>query len=91
MNFPADWKGELRATRLGERLYEESVEFRTDPRGREYLWLGGGGVRHEKDEGSDTDAYDEGVASITPLMLDLTGREHAQLAFDIAARVGGSP
>jgi 5'-nucleotidase len=89
VNFPADWKGELRATRLGERLYEESVEFRTDPRGREYLWLGGGGVRHERDEGSDTDAYDEGVASITPLMLDLTGRQHTVLVLDLAKQVGG--
>jgi 5'-nucleotidase len=90
VNFPAEWKGQLRATRLGERLYEETVEFRTDPRGREYLWLGGGGVRHEKDEGSDTDAYDEGVASITPLMLDLTGRDQEALVVDLAARVGGA-
>jgi len=87
VNFPPDWKGELRATRLGERLYEETVEFRTDPRGREYLWLGGGGVRHEKDEGSDTDAYDEGVASVTPLMLDLTGHAHAALVVDLARHV----
>jgi 5'-nucleotidase len=90
VNFPPDWRGALRATRLGARLYEEAVEFRTDPRGREYLWLGGGGVRHEKDEGSDTDAYDEGIASITPLMLDLTGRDQEPLARDLAARTGGA-
>ena len=67
MNVPKDWSGEVRATRLGARIYEESVDFRKDPRGREYLWLGGPGVRHEKNAGSDTDAYDERAASITPL------------------------
>jgi 5'-nucleotidase len=72
LNVPKGWKGEVRATRLGARIYEEVVDFRRDPRGREYLWLGGPGVRHEADPGTDTDAYDEGAASITPLLLDLT-------------------
>jgi 5'-nucleotidase len=72
LNVPADWTGEIRRTRLGARLYEEVIEVRLDPRGREYMWLGGPGVRHERDEGSDTDAYDDGAASITPLVLDLT-------------------
>jgi 5'-nucleotidase len=87
VNVPRDWTGEVRATRLGARIYEELVDFRSDPRGREYLWLGGPGVRHERDPGTDTDAYDDGAASITPLLLDLTsGGEHAA-AEDIAARV----
>jgi 5'-nucleotidase len=78
LNIPPRWNGQVRATRQGERIYEEIVEFRRDPRGREYLWVAGAGVRHERDEGSDTDAYDEGVASITPLLLDLTSAsEHA--------------
>ncbi|HEX8795588.1 MAG TPA: 5'/3'-nucleotidase SurE [Polyangiaceae bacterium] len=74
VNFPKDWAGEIRATRLGTRIYEDMVDFRRDPRGREYLWIAGPGVHHERDPGSDTDAYDEGVASITPLLLDLTDR-----------------
>jgi len=72
MNFPPAWKGVIRAARLGTRFYDEIVDFRKDPRGREYLWVGGPNVRHEPDDGSDTAAYDEGVASITPLLLDLT-------------------
>lgn len=72
LNVPADWNGQVRRTRLGARLYEEVIDIRTDPRGREYMWLGGPSVHHEHDEGSDTDAYDEGFASITPLVLDLT-------------------
>jgi 5'-nucleotidase len=88
VNVPPGWNGHVRATRLGARIYEEVVDFRLDPRGREYLWLGGPGVRHERDEGTDTDAYDDGVASITPLVLDLTSvAEHGVVA-SIAARVG---
>jgi len=71
-NFPKAWNGEIRATRLGRRIYEEKVDFRTDPYGREYLWLGGPGVRHHESEGTDTAAYDVHVASVTPLLLDLT-------------------
>jgi 5'-nucleotidase len=72
LNVPLEWNGQIKKTRLGARLYEEIIDFRKDPRGREYLWLGGPGVRHESDPGSDTDAYDGGFASVTPLVLDLT-------------------
>lgn len=72
LNVPEKWTGEVRRTRLGARLYEEVIDIRKDPRGRDYMWLGGAGVRHERDAGSDTDAYDDGAASITPLVLDLT-------------------
>ncbi|MDP8998754.1 MAG: 5'/3'-nucleotidase SurE [Myxococcota bacterium] len=87
LNVPPDWNGQVRATRLGARIYEEVVDFRHDPRGREYLWLGGPGVRHERDAGTDTDAYDDGVASVTPLVLDLTCIADRHLATDLAQRV----
>ena len=87
VNFPKGWAGAVRGTRLGARIYDEIVDFRKDPRGREYLWLGGPGVRHEADPGTDTDAYDEGVASITLLVLDLTATADASLAGEIAANV----
>jgi 5'-nucleotidase len=87
LNVPPAWNGDLRATRLGERIYDEIVDFRHDPRGREYLWLGGPGVRHEPDPGSDTDAYDDGFASITPLLLDLTATNDADLAASLVARI----
>ncbi|MBS2012456.1 MAG: 5'/3'-nucleotidase SurE [Deltaproteobacteria bacterium] len=80
LNVPLEWTGEVRLTRLGARLYEEIIDVRQDPRGREYIWLGGPGVRHERDDGSDTDAYDDGAASITPLLLDLTAPDDAGLA-----------
>ena len=58
MNVPAGSEWKVVSTRLGLRLYEDLVEFRIDPRGREYFWLGGGGVRHEPLSGSDTEAHD---------------------------------
>jgi len=85
VNVPGRWTGEVRATRLGARIYEEVVDFRIDPRGREYLWLGGPGVRHERDPGTDTDAYDDGAVSITPLGLDLTSVAEHALALSLAA------
>lgn len=90
LNIPPNWTGEVRRTRLGARLYEEVMDIRKDPRGREYMWLGGPGVRHERDDGSDTDAYDDGAASITPLLLDLTRSDDAGLSESIAAKVTSS-
>jgi 5'-nucleotidase len=88
LNVPPKWNGGVQATRLGARIYEEIVDFRRDPRGREYLWVGGPGVRHERDQGTDTDAYDDGIASITPLLLDLTSTVDHGLADAVALRVG---
>jgi len=71
INFPPgnDWK--IRPTELGNRVYEDGVLFRNDPRGGEYLWIGNGGVRHTGTEHSDTEAYDQGVVGVTPLSLQL--------------------
>jgi 5'-nucleotidase len=85
LNVPLEWNGQLRKARLGSRLYEEVIDFRKDPRGREYLWLGGPGVRHENDPGTDTDAYDAGFASLTPLVLDLSSTDPAGLADQVIA------
>jgi 5'-nucleotidase len=91
VNIPKGWTGEVRATRIGARIYEELVDFRRDPRGREYLWLGGPGVRHERDPGTDTDAYDDGAVSITPLVLDLTDPRQDTLTGPLAAALTRPP
>jgi 5'-nucleotidase len=89
LNVPKAWNGEVRPARLGSRLYDETVDFRQDPRGREYLWIGGPGVTHASDPGSDTDAFDEGAASLTSLLLDLT-RDGDPLLGEIARKVVAS-
>lgn len=88
LNVPLEWNGDIRSTRLGARVYEEVIEFRRDPRGREYLWIGGPGVHHERDAGSDTDAYDDGAASVTPLVLDLTARDDTALVDSVITAAG---
>jgi len=87
VNVPPGTTWQVAATRLGLRLYEDLVEFRHDPRGREYLWLGGGAVRHEDLAGSDTEAYDRGLVSITPLLLDLTSAEGSVLTQRLAKAI----
>jgi 5'-nucleotidase len=71
LNVPHGPVRGLRATKLGNRLWTESVEARVDPRGRAYYWLGGRGVSHDQIPGSDTEAHDEGLASLSVLGLDL--------------------
>jgi 5'-nucleotidase len=73
-----DW--EVRATKLGSRLYEDEVVYRRDPRGDEYLWIGGALLEHEAVPGSDTEAHDARIASVTPLVLDLADRTGHALA-----------
>ncbi|MEO8876350.1 MAG: 5'/3'-nucleotidase SurE [Polyangiaceae bacterium] len=75
-NFPRTWTS-VRSTRLGARAYEELVDFRKDPRGREYLWIGGPTVQHVHAPGTDTEAYDENAISVTPLQLDATDHGYA--------------
>jgi 5'-nucleotidase len=85
VNFPRGSAWPLRATRLGSRVYQDEVEFRRDPRGREYLWIGGPGASHRFIAGSDTEAFDEGVVGLTPLVLDLWSRNDQERAEQIAA------
>jgi 5'-nucleotidase len=89
VNFPAGASSRLRATRLGSRVYQDEVEFRRDPRGREYLWIGGPGAEHRMIPGSDTEAFDEGVIGVTPLVLDLWARaDHERTETLVAALAG---
>lgn len=68
---PGDVKG-IRITRLGRRVYSDSLTRATDPSGKEYFWIGGGGVQWVADEGTDFHAVENGYVSVTPLHLDLT-------------------
>lgn len=71
VNFPAGSSWPLRATRLGKREYGGGLIQRADPRGLPYYWIGGSTVHHEAIVGSDTEAFDQGVVGVTPLVLDL--------------------
>jgi 5'-nucleotidase len=62
-------------TRLGKRIYHQMTVERVDPRGKKYYWIGGGEPDWEKEEGTDLDAVDRKMVSITPIHLDMTDYE----------------
>ena len=59
-------------TFLGRRVYRDQVEVRQDLRGRSYYWIGGPEENATDLPGSDLSAVRDGLASVTPLGLDLT-------------------
>jgi len=69
VNVPARASGEVCVTSPGRRVYGEGVDFRCDPRGREYLWIGGPGVRNGAEAGTDTAAFDAGRVGVSSLPL----------------------
>ncbi len=88
VNIPGGSNWSVRATRLGRRVYLDEVEYRRDPRNREYLWLGGKGVEHRPVPGSDTEAFDEGAVGVTPLVLDLWAQGQAESAEFVVTSLG---
>ena len=75
INLPdvtADSIGGIRITALGRRVYSDSVTRSADPRGGEYVWIGGGKIHWRGRDDSDFRAIEAGYVSVTPLHLDLT-------------------
>ena len=62
----------IRLTRLGRRVYSQSVAPMKDPWGRSIYWIGGGEISWTGEPDSDFRAIEEGYVSVTPLQLDLT-------------------
>jgi 5'-nucleotidase len=79
VNLPPTVGATYQWTRLGERVYHDVVDDRKDPRGRRYFWIGGGVAGAENPPGTDVHAVEQGHISVTPLYLDLTHAELAQV------------
>lgn len=80
INLPPLPGGEIkgiRLTRLGKRVYSDSIKRMEDPWGRPIFWIGGGSIAWTGEADSDFRAIQEGYISVTPLHLDLT--HHALL------------
>jgi len=78
INIPLLPDAELRGvtlTRLGTRLYADTLVRKVDPRGKDYFWIGGEDPVWQPDEGTDFHAVDAGFISVTPLRLELTDHE----------------
>ena len=86
VNLPAGAIAGYEITRLGKRVYRDQVSVREDLRGRAYYWIGGPEEDGTDAPGSDLTAVRAGLASITPLALDLT---HAPLIQEMSGwRIG---
>jgi 5'/3'-nucleotidase len=71
VNVPAGEVQGVSFTKLGRRVYKQSIIEKLDPRGRKYYWIAGT-PEWEAAAGTDFEALSEGRISVTPLHLDLT-------------------
>jgi len=67
-----------RVTQLGNRVYNDVIIKKMDPRGRAYYWIGGGEPSWTPSVESDFAAVSEGWVSITPLLMNLTDQDQVQ-------------
>ena len=75
VNLPPRTGNEIKGvklTRLGRRVYSDSIKRMQDPWGRPIFWIGGGSIEWSGPEDSDFRAIQEGFISVTPLHLDVT-------------------
>ncbi len=75
INLPPLAGGEIRGvrlTRLGRRVYSNSLTEMQDPWGRRIYWIGGGSIEWRGEPDSDFRAIQDGFISVTPLHIDLT-------------------
>ncbi|MDA1000625.1 MAG: 5'/3'-nucleotidase SurE [bacterium] len=74
-NIPEDTCAGVLFTRQGKRIYADTIVEKIDPRGREYYWIGGNGLRWVNEPDTDFEAITKNKISITPIRLDLTDFE----------------
>ena len=63
---------ELRITRMGATRWDAAFEERIDPKGRRYYWTIGNPPTEPPSADTDVVAINEGVLSLTPLLIDRT-------------------
>jgi len=71
-NLPVGNISRVRITKLGNRVYRDLLIKKVDPRGKNYYWIGGDEPSWRSAEDTDCRAIEEGMISVTPLMLDMT-------------------
>lgn len=75
VNFPVGQKEEIKGIKVCRQAnarWEEEFDERTDPYGRNYFWMVGNFVNHDKAEDNDEWALANNYVSIVPCQFDLT-------------------
>lgn len=75
VNFPKLKKEEIRGIKIcrqAKATWVEEFDKRTNPMGKEYYWLSGEFVNHDKGEDTDEWALHNGYISVVPVQFDLT-------------------
>lgn len=85
-DLPWDEIAGFEVTRLGNRHRAEACVPQTDPRGRQWWWIGAAGPEQDAGAGTDFHAVRSGHISITPINVDLT---RFQALEQVASWVGG--
>ena len=62
----------VQLTRLGSRVYQDTLVKKVDPRGRDYYWIGGEDPLWKPHPGTDFQAVHDGFVSVTPMQLELS-------------------
>jgi len=76
VNIPPKQNEKIRGIKICRQAnarWEEDFDQRIDPHGREYFWMVGNFVNHDKGEDNDEWALSNNYVSIVPCQYDLTG------------------
>ena len=79
VNVPAGEIKGVQLTRLGQRVYNDKLVARIDPRGRPYYWIGGDFPTGIPDDGTDVGALHHGYISVTPIQMDMTAYQFLEV------------
>jgi 5'-nucleotidase len=82
VNVPAGEIKGVQLTRLGQRVYNDELDARIDPRGRPYYWIGGDFPTGVPDDGTDVGALHHGYISVTPIQMDMTAYQFMETLKD---------
>ncbi|WP_109830505.1 5'/3'-nucleotidase SurE [Reichenbachiella versicolor] len=76
VNFPPVQNEKLKGVKVCRQAnarWEEDFEKRKDPHGRDYYWMFGNFINHDKGEDNDEWAIANNYVSVVPCIFDLTG------------------
>ncbi len=78
INIPAPPVKGLRLAKLGQKRYHPEIIVNTDPRGRDYYWIGTGTPQAIGGRDSDVKLIQEGYITVTPIHRDLTAYQYLE-------------